>query len=93
IGLGFIVGVNRTLAIVQSMVPPDVIGRVTAWWLVAFLGGRVAFAVSGGAAADGAGPVPVAIVIACVLGGAAVGALFIRERKDFDPARPPDPPV
>ncbi|MFT4230530.1 MAG: MFS transporter, partial [Microbacterium sp.] len=42
IGLGFIVGVNRTLAIVQSMVPPDVIGRVTAWWLVAFLGGRVA---------------------------------------------------
>lgn len=80
-GVGFIVGVNRTLAIVQAMVPPDVIGRVTAWWLVAFLGGRVVFAIVGGALADIAGAVPVALVTAFLLAVAAVSSARIREQS------------
>jgi predicted MFS family arabinose efflux permease len=43
-GGAFLAGSNRALSVVQSSVPPQVLGRVTSFWLMGFLGGRVLFA-------------------------------------------------
>lgn len=47
-GAGFLASSNRALAMVQQRAAPAVLGRITAVWLMAFLGGRSLFAAGGG---------------------------------------------
>lgn len=75
-GIGFITSANRLLAAVQSLASPDMLGRVTAVWLMAFLGGRAFYALLGGAVADAAGPrVAGALVAVSLVVAAAVSRL------------------
>lgn len=64
-GGGFLLSSNRILAAVQQAVGVESVGRVTAMWLMAFLGGRVVYSFAGGWVADTLSP------LAFVLMGAA----------------------
>ncbi|ALJ18853.1 MFS transporter [Microbacterium sp. No. 7] len=71
-GGAFLAGSNRALSIVQTSVAPEVLGRVTSFWLMGFLGGRVLFAaleagVASAWSASAAGAVIGAILLAAAL--------------------------
>lgn len=66
-GGAFLAGSNRALAIVQSSVPPEVLGRVVSFWLMGFLGGRVLFASIEATMAAVAGPGAAGAVVAAIL--------------------------
>lgn len=82
-GAGFILSSNRALSIVQSLISPDLVGRVSGVWLMGFLGGRACYALVGGAIADLSGPRIAALVVMGTIALAAVGAwrLGTRERR------------
>jgi MFS family permease len=79
-GSGFLLSSNRCLTTVQTLVPPETLGRVTAVWLMAFLGGRAVYAPLTGALADAAGPRVALVAVACTVAVAAVGAVRLSRR-------------
>ena len=89
-GAGFLLSSNRTLNAVHGLITPDLIGRVSAVWLMAFLGGRVGYALGAGALADLAGPRVAGLAVAVTL----LPALLVVHRLGSR-ARPtaPDPPA
>lgn len=76
-GAGFLASSNRTLALVQGLVDPAILGRVTAFWLMAYLGGRALFAFVGGAVASAAGPYVSGTVVVGTIVVAAGGVWWI----------------
>lgn len=81
-GVGFILSSNRALSLVQRSVPPELTGRITAVWLMAFLGGRAFYALGSGLVADLTDPRSAAVLAAVTLVVAAVGAVFLGRRAE-----------
>lgn len=71
-GGAFIAASNRALSIVQNAVPAAVLGRVTALWLMGFLGGRVFFAALEGGAATLWSTQVAGVLVAMILVAAAL---------------------
>lgn len=80
-GSGFLLSANRAVSIVQSLIAPDLLGRVMAVWLMGFLGGRACYALVGGAIADAAGPRTAGLVTAGTILIAAGGAWTLGSRE------------
>ena len=80
VGVGFLLSVNRSLYAVHTLVAPELVGRVSAVWLMAFLGGRACYALAAGAVAQGWGPRAVLLLVAVTVVAAAVGARFLPVR-------------
>ncbi|MET7335433.1 MFS transporter [Nonomuraea sp. NPDC005650] len=90
-GAGFILSSNRALSTVQSLISPELFGRVMAVWLMAFLGGRAFYALVGGAIANASGPRVAALVVVGTIALAAIGGWMLGSRKRTPrTAVPPD---
>lgn len=83
-GVGFILSANRALSAVHSLISPELVGRVTAVWLMGFLGGRACYALVGGAVANLTGPRVAALIVVVTILIAAVAAWPLGSRKSYN---------
>lgn len=83
-GIGFILSANRALSAVHSLISPELIGRVTAVWLMGFLGGRACYALVSGAVANLTGPRVAALAVVGTILVAAVAAWPLGSRKSYN---------
>ncbi|MET0928537.1 MAG: MFS transporter [Aeromicrobium sp.] len=79
-GGAFLASSNRAVSLVQSLVPPQSLGRVMAVWLVAFLGGRPVFALLSGLVTHVASARVAALIISLVLAASALAMLSTARR-------------
>lgn len=83
-GVGFILSANRALSAVHSLISPELVGRVTAVWLMGFLGGRACYALVGGAVANLTGPRVAGLLVVATILLAAVVAWPLGSRKSYN---------
>lgn len=81
-GVGFIPAANRALSIVHRLVDPEMLGRITALWLMGFVGGRGVYALACGVIADSFSSLAAGVIVAVSIAVTAVLSHFLgRERR------------